>query len=326
MKEIINLLFKNKNFVLFLGIIFISLQSLLIIAVDIRWFWLTSISLPVTSLCIYLYKNLICVENRISKIIHTVSLISIVISEVFVLINGLFITPFWWFGLSIPIYLLIQHIYFYKHFTLLIISDKDKATILYGSIIIIVLITGLYITPSFIANDHSNPNINFPSINNYDAVDSYQIYFEEGLKNREHVIARSWYEDTPGNYVNDFVNVIWSNQAANSARGNLIFSDIPKSQFTEVFNDRNVVGYRTDEYFMPLDRYKGDVARIVLYMYVTYKDDQLPLEKINIDLMKYWSAIDPVSTDEITRNNTIRKTYGYGNKFVEYPWLIGFIV
>ena len=37
---------------------------------------------------------------------------------------------------------------------------------------------------------------------------------------------------------------------------------------------------------MPKDEYKGDVARIVLYMYVTYKDDGLGLDKINVNLMK----------------------------------------
>ena len=56
-----------------------------------------------------------------------------------------------------------------------------------------------------------------------------------------------------------------------------------------------LVGYKNNDYFMPLYSYKGDVARIILYMYVTYRDDDnFPTDKINIDLMKAWSRLDPV--------------------------------
>jgi len=87
-----------------------------------------------------------------------------------------------------------------------------------------------------------------------------------------------------------------------------------------------LVGYSNDKYFMPTDEFKGDVARIVLYMYVTYKDDGLRTNQIDIGLMKNWSKQDPVDTREKERNNQIKAIYGYSNKFVDSPRLVRFVV
>ncbi len=184
-----------------------------------------------------------------------------------------------------------------------------------------LLLFCLFCIPSFVANNHKNPIDHFSS--NYRAVDSYNLY-GEGPTNTEHVIARSWY--SINNYDNDYVNIIKSLETANSARGNLKFGRVRKTESNAIYFQDKVVGYKNSEFFMPTDEFKGDVARIMLYMYITYKDDGLNKNYINVGLMKTWSRQDPVDQRERTRNKTIQSQYGYSNKFVTTPWLVGFVV
>jgi len=322
MHNIIDKLHQYKNGILFVSSILIFLQTVLILTNDITWFWLTIINLPLLTLNLYLIKNKVSENERMKVFSQYTSGILTLMMLLFVLINALFVTPLWWFGISIPMYLFVQHIYFYNLFNLPSLDLRDKKILIYSTVTLVIIMILFYFVPSFIANDSSNPNIILT--NSYNAVESYQIYFNEGDRDREHVIARSWYSEN--HFVNDYVNVIWSNKAANNAKGNIKFNNVPKNKTTAIKSGDNIIGYRHNDYFMPLDQYKGDVARIVLYMYITYKDDGLPLNYINVSLMKSWARIDPVDQNEIERNNLIKQTYNYSNKFVDMPWLIGFIV
>lgn len=86
----------------------------------------------------------------------------------------------------------------------------------------------------------------------------------------------------------------------------------------------------------PGDEWKGDVARIVMYMYLRYGDQCLPTNvgvgsttgtgDSMIDLFLTWNAQDPVSTYEVNRNNYLgnsSNTYGQGNRnpFIDNPYL-----
>lgn len=241
---------------------------------------------------------------------------------VFVLIM-VFVTPWCLLGLSIPVSLFaIRDIFLNKHQRIdLPKKERDKVLIL--TIYLSSLLLIFFCIPSFVANIHANPKDRFSS--NYDAVPSYRIYGSSTPHDREHVIPQNWYS-SPNHFVNDYVNVIWSNQIANNRRGNKQFCNLPKKAEYAIYSDTELVGYIREDCFMPTDEFKGDVARIVLYMYVTYKDDGLNRDRINLSLMKSWARIDPVSPEETQRNKTIQSTYGYSNFFVAFPGLIRYVV
>lgn len=85
----------------------------------------------------------------------------------------------------------------------------------------------------------------------------------------------------------------------------------------------------------PGDEWKGDVARMMMYMYVRYGTQCLPSNvgvgsttntpDAMIDLFLNWNAEDPVSAVEIQRNNYLagNGTYAQGNRnpFIDNPYL-----
>jgi endonuclease I len=89
-------------------------------------------------------------------------------------------------------------------------------------------------------------------------------------------------------------------------------------------------------YWYPGDEWKGDCARIVMYMYLRYGSQCLPeyvftgtpvaSDANMLDLLLQWNAEDPVSQYEDNRNTylgTTANTYGQGNRnpFIDNPYL-----
>lgn len=86
----------------------------------------------------------------------------------------------------------------------------------------------------------------------------------------------------------------------------------------------------------PGDEWKGDCARIIMYMYLRYGSQCLPIyvtagntnttDSNMVDLLLQWNAEDPVSTYEDNRNaylGNANNTYGQGNRnpFIDNPYL-----
>lgn len=83
-------------------------------------------------------------------------------------------------------------------------------------------------------------------------------------------------------------------------------------------------------YFYPGDRWKGDVARIIMYMYVSYGENWNPnltgagansYHSDMPDIFLQWNAEDPVSEYEIQRNNYVYNQQGNRNPFIDNPYL-----
>jgi endonuclease I len=146
-----------------------------------------------------------------------------------------------------------------------------------------------------------------------------------GLWNREHVFAKSLATppletDDPGSGT-DVHNLSACDSQMNASRSNREFES--GSGNTHITNSGN---------WYPGDEWKGDVARIIMYMYVRYPTQCLPLnigigtanESPNGD-MPYifleWNASDPVSQLEINRNNTLEAMQGNRNPFIDNPYL-----
>ncbi len=84
--------------------------------------------------------------------------------------------------------------------------------------------------------------------------------------------------------------------------------------------------------FYPGDEWKGDVARMIMYMHIRYPT-QSPAERVGEgnatfseidqmpDIFLIWNAQDPPSDHEIRRNNTFETLQGNRNPFIDNPIL-----
>ena len=142
-----------------------------------------------------------------------------------------------------------------------------------------------------------------------------------GYWNREHVFAKSLANpsletDFPGPGT-DVHNLRAADCQMNSLRYNNYYRDGSGNSFL-------------DEDFYPGDEFKGDVARIILYMYLRYPTQ---CEPINIgvgdrtyasdvpNIFLEWNEEDPVSEFERNRNDVIYSFQGNRNPFIDNPYL-----
>jgi len=82
----------------------------------------------------------------------------------------------------------------------------------------------------------------------------------------------------------------------------------------------------------PGDEWRGDIARMIMYMYVRYTSQCLP-NSVGVGSSSYatfgdmpnvfldWNAQDPVSQYEINRNNILNSIQGNRNPFIDNPYL-----
>ncbi|CAM1343678.1 endonuclease [Tenacibaculum amylolyticum] len=144
--------------------------------------------------------------------------------------------------------------------------------------------------------------------------------------NREHVFPRSLGDPNLGRVGPgaDAHHLRPADPAQNSDRSNFPFAESEGLTTSGKVNDG----------WFPGDEWKGDVARMMMYMYVRYGDQCLPStvgvgSKLNtpdemIDLFLKWNAEDPVSQFEDNRNTYHGNTanaYAQGNRnpFIDNP-------
>ncbi|GAB1309052.1 endonuclease [Urechidicola sp. KH5] len=128
------------------------------------------------------------------------------------------------------------------------------------------------------------------------------------------------------------------NMTAYSDAHNLRASDVQRNgqRGNKLFVDSSGNSKTVGSYWYPGDEWKGDVARIVMYMYLRYGSQCLPnnvtvgstnsVDSNMIDLLLEWNAEDPVSQYEDNRNNyheNTSNTYAQGNRnpFIDEPYL-----
>jgi len=83
--------------------------------------------------------------------------------------------------------------------------------------------------------------------------------------------------------------------------------------------------------WFPGEEWKGDAARIIMYMYLRYGNRCLPssvtvgstnaIDPYMVNLLLEWNASDEVSELETNRNNTIHSETGNRNPFIDNPAL-----
>ncbi len=142
-----------------------------------------------------------------------------------------------------------------------------------------------------------------------------------GVWNREHVYSKSLANPNLGTTGPgaDAHNLRPCDAQRNSSRSNRKFAA-----------GSGTPSYITPEgYWYPGDEWKGDVARMMMYMYLRYGNQSLPTgvgvgntvpTDINmIDLFLQWNAEDPISDIEKQRNPVLEQMQGNRNPFVDNP-------
>ena len=158
-----------------------------------------------------------------------------------------------------------------------------------------------------------------------DAYDTCHTGWCNGRWNREHVFARSLSnppltttDPGPGT---DIHNLRAADSQKNTQRSNRFFADGSGNS-----------GITEGGLYFPGDEWKGDVARIVMYMYLRYPGQcsavnsaagpiTYAMQNDMPDLLLEWNQEDPVSDFELTRNDVIYSFQGNRNPFIDNPYL-----
>ena len=162
-------------------------------------------------------------------------------------------------------------------------------------------------------------------------------YVQEGdCYNREHSWPQSWFSgDDQAVPSRDLHHVFPTDGFVNAQRSNYPFGEVNNASWTSQNGSKLGSCKASLDFngtvFEPIDEYKGDFARALMYMSVRYygedenwgtsgmtnKSEILPWA---MTMLLRWSDNDPVSQKEIDRNNVIYKDYQHNrNPFVDHP-------
>ena len=151
--------------------------------------------------------------------------------------------------------------------------------------------------------------------------------------NREHSWPSSWFNDqsTPRT---DLHHIFPVDGYVNNKRSNYAFGEVGSASWTSQ-NGSKLGTCKTPGFsgtaFEPIDEYKGDFARAIMYMSVRYytedgswgSSDMTNKSEIQpwaINLLLCWNEQDPVSDKEKERNDAIYNDFQHNrNPFVDHP-------
>ncbi|MDE6296883.1 MAG: endonuclease, partial [Muribaculaceae bacterium] len=172
-----------------------------------------------------------------------------------------------------------------------------------------------------------------------------------GGMNVEHSVANSWWGGTKNDAYKDIVHLNPSNADANSRKSNYPIGEINGNAkwdngITFIGSPKSGQGGGCTSVYEPHDMYKGDFARVFMYMFTIYDDISwqnatnsgdgrgrmytytggvAELQPWAYNLMLAWNVADPVSEKEINRNNGVQKEQGNRNPFIDLPDLGDYI-
>lgn len=154
--------------------------------------------------------------------------------------------------------------------------------------------------------------------------------------NREHLWARSWANksnDDNDTMVSDLHHIFPTDGWVNALRSNYPFGEVSNATTTTGNGSKlgpNTVSGYNGTVFEPIDEYKGDIARALMYMSVryyggdatwatTYMTDKSVIKDWAMTMLLKWHHDDPVSTKEVNRNNAVYGIQGNRNPFIDNP-------
>ena len=182
--------------------------------------------------------------------------------------------------------------------------------------------------------DHLSTQLQYADEDPTNSANMIYLYTRDSVKknaasswNREHVWPQSlsngcWGESKAGT---DILHIRPTYNSTNSSRSNDIYADVNKVS-PRTYNGMTF-GYGSGAKFEPLDSVKGDVARIVMYIWVAYYNYYSNLPAItnvfeSYDTLLRWHTQDKPDVLEGNRNNYSQtSTQQNRNPFVDHPEL-----
>lgn len=161
--------------------------------------------------------------------------------------------------------------------------------------------------------------------------------------NVEHSVANSWWGGTKNAAYKDIVHLNPSNSNANSRKSNYPLGEIGTGTWdngiTFIGKPKSGSGGGNSYVYEPHDMYKGDFARVFMYMFITYSDiswksntawmytvgSPVEFQPWAVEMLLRWNVNDPVSQKELDRNDGIYKEQKNRNPFIDLPDLPDYI-
>lgn len=181
-----------------------------------------------------------------------------------------------------------------------------------------------------------NPNGTDPYTFNHGSNNCGNYNSENDCYNREHTIPQSSF-GSASPMQNDIHHVVPSDGYVNGQRGSLPFGTVSSASWTSLNGSKrgssSVSGY-SGNVFEPIDEFKGDIARAILYFVTRYENtvdgytgfemfngtESQALEGWALTMLLDWHYnVDPVDQREIDRNNAAYNYQGNANPFVDHP-------
>ncbi|MDT7832134.1 endonuclease [Flavobacteriaceae bacterium S356] len=165
---------------------------------------------------------------------------------------------------------------------------------------------------------------------------------ENDCYNREHIFPQGFFNSQVPMRT-DIHHVVPSDGYVNGIRGSFPFGEVSNPDYTTNNGSKrgpNTFDTHSGTVFEPIDEFKGDIARMLLYFATRYEDVVTdatwdshdasvnnPLNGTNdqvyedwyIKLLYKWHTDDPVSQREITRNDAAYTFQGNRNPFIDHP-------
>ncbi len=162
-------------------------------------------------------------------------------------------------------------------------------------------------------------------------------YSNEGdCYNREHTVPQSLFKSASP-MVSDLLHILPTDGKVNGMRSNYPFGKVSNPSFTS--KNGSKVGPNTSPgysgtVFEPINEFKGDIARCLLYFVTRYQtrlsgftsgnilnpsNPEQGLQTWELNLLLLWHQQDPVSEREIVRNNAAYAHQKNRNPFVDHP-------
>ena len=157
---------------------------------------------------------------------------------------------------------------------------------------------------------------------------------ENSCHNREHLMPQSVFSSASP-MKTDIHHVVPSDGYVNGQRSNLPFGEVTSTTWTSQNGSKkgpcSFPGY-SNLVFEPIDEFKGDIARCMLYFATRYESQisswsWAPLNGTStqvydqwfVNLLVKWHLEDTVNQREIVRNNGAYNFQGNRNPFIDHP-------
>lgn len=173
---------------------------------------------------------------------------------------------------------------------------------------------------------------NYSATSTGDRCGSYSV--EGNCFNREHLMPQSVFnENAP--MVSDAHHILPTDGKVNGMRSNYPFGKVNSPTWTSKNGSKlgnNATAGYSGKAFEPIDEFKGDVARCLLYFVTRYENQVAGWNHAMLnhtsnqavsdwfkEILLTWHNQDPVSPREIARNNAIYAFQGNRNPFIDHP-------